>query len=56
MAPRLAGSGKWRAAEVRALIEPAAVAVPAVAALRPELDGYDRLLDRDAGEGVADVG
>jgi len=49
MAPWLKGANKWRAAEVRAVLAPAPVAVPQLPALRPDLTGYDQLLQGQSG-------
>jgi hypothetical protein len=46
MAAWMAGSRKWRAADVRATLTPALVVVPELAALSPELISYDELLNR----------
>lgn len=46
MAVWMAGGRKWRAADVRATLTPALVAVPQLAALSPELISYDELLHR----------
>jgi len=50
MAPRLAGSKKWWAVEIRAALAPAPVEVPRVAALSPELLSYDQLLSGQSRE------
>lgn len=54
--PCLAGPNKWRAADVRSALAPAAVEVPCLAALSPELMSYDELLSSVGGEEVACVG
>jgi hypothetical protein len=56
MAPKLAGGQKWRAADVRSALHPTPVEVPSVAALAPDLNGYDQLLGGESGEEVAHVG
>ena len=45
MVPWMAGTKKWRAADVRATLAPAVVSVPELAALSPELLSYDELLN-----------
>lgn len=55
MAPRLADSKKWWAAEVRAALVPAAVEVPRLAALSPQLESYDQLLSWEPTEEVGHV-
>lgn len=54
--PWLEGRSKWRAAQVRAGLEPPSCGVPEVGVLRPELASYDELLGPGAGEEVAHVG
>jgi hypothetical protein len=49
MAPWMKGAKKWRAAEVRAVLAPGPVAVPQLPALRPDLTGYDQLLQGQSG-------
>jgi len=44
MAPWMAGSRKWCAAQVRASLAPTEVMVPPVAELTPDLEDYDQLL------------
>jgi hypothetical protein len=57
MAVWMAGTRKWRAAEVRAALKPALVVVPQLAALSPELISYDELLKGPSPkEEVAHVG
>jgi hypothetical protein len=56
MTSKLARDKKWWAADVRAALTPAPVMVPCVAALSPELHGYDQLLSVELHQEVAHVG
>ena len=58
LAPWLGQTGKWHAHDVRGAVAPVVVRVPEMAALSPELAGYDQLLSSqgEAVEEVAHVG
>jgi transposase len=48
LATWIAKPGKWRASDVRAAVDPGTVRVPEIAALSPDLTGYDQLLNPSA--------
>jgi hypothetical protein len=56
LAQWMAKAGKWRSSDVRGVVAPVTVRVPDLAALSPDLAGYDQLLTgTNASEGVAHV-